>query len=142
MSTRAATSSNSLLQQCCICLDSMVAPVLTPCGHRFCEGCILTSLKHSKTCPTCRSPIRNHRLLRADTLMAELLGSTPHAMDGDDSGEPVGDDSWDCTTCTLANPLAAGRCMACGARRPTRAAPPPTRTSFAMLWNSEMAENA
>jgi len=49
-----------------ICIDESNAPVITPCRHSFCEGCIKQALKRLKECPTCRRPVTTHRELRAD----------------------------------------------------------------------------
>lgn len=40
--------------KCSICLDEMVNPASTTCGHLFCEECIKQCLKTAKTCPQCR----------------------------------------------------------------------------------------
>ncbi|KAM6158391.1 E3 ubiquitin-protein ligase TRIM21 [Rhynchocyon petersi] len=40
---------------CCICLDLMVKPVITECGHSFCQECISQFKKDGgHTCPMCR----------------------------------------------------------------------------------------
>jgi hypothetical protein len=39
---------------CHLCLDPLVDPVTTPCGHTFCRNCLLSSICHSKLCPLCR----------------------------------------------------------------------------------------
>ena len=46
--------------ECAVCQDIMLkAHFLSPCGHMFCEDCVLTWLRKSKTCPTCRQPVRS-----------------------------------------------------------------------------------
>jgi len=54
------------LANCPICLDCIRSPMITPCGHRFCNGCIKRALSYKKECPTCRRPIATHRTLRDD----------------------------------------------------------------------------
>lgn len=39
--------------KCKKCDGVYFKPVITPCGHMFCEDCIKESLKISNTCPTC-----------------------------------------------------------------------------------------
>ena len=40
--------------KCSICLDEMVNPASTTCGHIFCEECIKQCIKTAKKCPQCR----------------------------------------------------------------------------------------
>lgn len=40
---------------CPLCMQIMVAPVTTPCGHTFCRRCLDRSLDHSPVCPLCKS---------------------------------------------------------------------------------------
>ncbi|WEW59099.1 hypothetical protein PRK78_004568 [Emydomyces testavorans] len=39
---------------CQICLGLMVDPCTTPCGHSFCQLCLVRILNHSDLCPICR----------------------------------------------------------------------------------------
>eukprot|EP00929_Paragymnodinium_shiwhaense_P014951 TRINITY_DN122955_c0_g1_i1.p1 TRINITY_DN122955_c0_g1~~TRINITY_DN122955_c0_g1_i1.p1 ORF type:complete len:413 (-),score=58.60 TRINITY_DN122955_c0_g1_i1:235-1398(-) len=39
---------------CAICLHIVDAPVQTPCGHVFCNDCLVQSIE---VCPTCRTPL-------------------------------------------------------------------------------------
>lgn len=41
--------------ECPLCIQVMVAPVTTPCGHTFCRRCLDRSLDHSAECPMCKS---------------------------------------------------------------------------------------
>jgi SNF2 family DNA or RNA helicase len=48
---------------CIVCYDIMDKPILTPCGHMFCNNCIQTCLKIKPECPMCKHQIT------ADTLV-------------------------------------------------------------------------
>ena len=74
--TRAASAAASSALKCSICLDTFNAPVITKCGHQFCEDCIRAALQFKKECPQCREPISSHRDLRADAVLTVLAGST------------------------------------------------------------------
>ncbi|KAF9269216.1 hypothetical protein L218DRAFT_852060 [Marasmius fiardii PR-910] len=47
---------------CSICLETLKAPVAIPCGHVFCDNCLLNAVTAKKlnssmnSCPTCRTP--------------------------------------------------------------------------------------
>lgn len=51
-----SSSSNSVLKdfKCVVCLDNVVDPTATFCGHVFCEACIIASIEANHRCPTCR----------------------------------------------------------------------------------------
>lgn len=51
-----SSSSNSILKdfKCVVCLDNVVDPTATFCGHVFCEACIIASIEANHRCPTCR----------------------------------------------------------------------------------------
>ena len=42
---------------CQICLDIMVEPSTTSCGHTFCRSCLVKYLGEKLACPMCRKPI-------------------------------------------------------------------------------------
>lgn len=44
---------------CPICLEMILSPCATSCGHIFCFSCIDESVIRSNSCPSCRSYIRN-----------------------------------------------------------------------------------
>jgi RING finger protein 113A len=50
-----AAQSDGLPFACHICRDDFTNPVVTRCGHYFCESCILTHVRQSEkpTCPIC-----------------------------------------------------------------------------------------
>ena len=42
---------------CIICMEKTKIVPVDPCGHKYCKPCILTAIKDSTTCPTCRQDI-------------------------------------------------------------------------------------
>ncbi|XP_042880761.1 E3 ubiquitin-protein ligase LNX-like [Penaeus japonicus] len=42
---------------CHICLQPLVTPLDTPCGHTFCRPCLLSFLKVQQNCPVDRKPL-------------------------------------------------------------------------------------
>lgn len=44
--------------KCGICLDEMKEPACGSCGHVFCKPCLLSCLKATKKCPTCRKTLQ------------------------------------------------------------------------------------
>eukprot|EP00834_Sanchytrium_tribonematis_P004648 NODE_241_length_11910_cov_1.082381.p2 type:complete len:377 gc:universal NODE_241_length_11910_cov_1.082381:1344-2474(+) len=41
--------------RCSICLCNVNDPMRLPCNHIMCQECMKSAIKHSKTCPECRS---------------------------------------------------------------------------------------
>ena len=123
--SRAASAATSISLRCPICWDTFCSPVLTPCGHRFCEACVKTALTVKKECPSCRQPVKSHRALRVDTAFFAATESSgvrsAMAVPLLDECLASCDAEWNCRGCTLANPAAAERCATCHARRPARA---------------------
>ena len=48
---------------CNVCFDTMLDPVLTPCGHIFCETCIKCCIDIKPECPLCKNNITSDKLL-------------------------------------------------------------------------------
>lgn len=42
---------------CPVCLELMIHPVLTHCGHAFCLPCLEEALKHKSACSLCRKDL-------------------------------------------------------------------------------------
>lgn len=47
---------------CIICSEVFDDPKRLTCGHTFCNNCISTWIKTSRTCPVCRRPCRKNNL--------------------------------------------------------------------------------
>ena len=49
----------SEVKTCAICMEDIGQKNMasTECGHTFCLSCLLSQLKHSNSCPLCRTPI-------------------------------------------------------------------------------------
>ena len=62
-----AVLSTGVDEECPICLDSLVSPVITHCAHVFCRPCIESVIKtmdHQKSrCPLCREDVRKEQLV-------------------------------------------------------------------------------
>ena len=54
-----STSCANDVQTCAICFEDIGQKnaASTECGHTFCLSCLLSQLKHSNSCPLCRTPI-------------------------------------------------------------------------------------
>ena len=50
-------------ENCIICYDNMEHPILTPCGHMFCNNCIQTCIKLKPECPMCKHCITPDKLI-------------------------------------------------------------------------------
>ena len=53
--TKSVTMKEEL--QCKLCLDILLYPVTTACGHTFCRDCLKRTLDHRVDCPCCRAPM-------------------------------------------------------------------------------------
>ncbi|XP_029607928.1 E3 ubiquitin/ISG15 ligase TRIM25-like [Salmo trutta] len=69
---------NQKLFCCSICLDLLMDPVTTACGHSYCMGCIKESwdqdvLKGVYSCPQCRETFTPRPVLKRNTVLAEVV---------------------------------------------------------------------
>ncbi|GAA5833041.1 hypothetical protein JCM3766R1_000408 [Sporobolomyces carnicolor] len=42
---------------CQVCVQLLVEPITSPCGHSFCRNCLARAYDHSSKCPLCRSDL-------------------------------------------------------------------------------------
>eukprot|EP00163_Fabomonas_tropica_P029700 TRINITY_DN6470_c0_g1_i1.p1 TRINITY_DN6470_c0_g1~~TRINITY_DN6470_c0_g1_i1.p1 ORF type:complete len:620 (+),score=31.35 TRINITY_DN6470_c0_g1_i1:349-2208(+) len=61
-------SSTEELITCPIDFERFQNPVITPCGHTFCQSCLNASLRARSCCPLCRQPISS-RDIRKNTAL-------------------------------------------------------------------------
>lgn len=60
---------------CSICLDVLVQPVSTPCGHNFCMNCISTYWDSTTDCrcPICKEHFKTRPNLKINTFILEVV---------------------------------------------------------------------
>ncbi|RHZ01800.1 hypothetical protein DYB35_013057, partial [Aphanomyces astaci] len=85
-------------QECPVCLDVPVAPVLTPCAHLMCHACVVAFLSNGGSndvagggggcCPVCRAHISPDQLIRVDPPDKPTTGDNP-PDDDDDGAAPL-----------------------------------------------------
>ncbi len=63
---------------CIICYDIMPEPIITPCGHLFCQECINKCLSMKKECPMCKNAVLPEQLVKVKkTKTEEPINDTP-----------------------------------------------------------------
>ncbi|KAL4430083.1 hypothetical protein ABPG74_013530 [Tetrahymena malaccensis] len=60
------------LLECPICMDYLVSPVQTQCGHTYCEICLTEALLKQNICPMCKKLVPNFNFV-IDTLLDGLV---------------------------------------------------------------------
>uniref|UniRef100_A0A8C6LQX6 Ligand of numb-protein X 1 n=1 Tax=Nothobranchius furzeri TaxID=105023 RepID=A0A8C6LQX6_NOTFU len=58
---------------CHICLQPLIRPLDTPCGHTYCQECLTSFLLESDFCPVCRTPLMLQSCRRPSLLVHKLL---------------------------------------------------------------------
>ncbi|KAI5623549.1 E3 ubiquitin-protein ligase LNX isoform X2 [Silurus asotus] len=58
---------------CHICLQPLICPLDTPCGHTYCQECLTNFLVESDFCPVDRVPILLQNCRRSNVLVHKLL---------------------------------------------------------------------
>ncbi|XP_061589081.1 E3 ubiquitin/ISG15 ligase TRIM25-like [Cololabis saira] len=102
---------------CSICLSTFDCPVTIPCGHNFCQDCLLATWRDSNTCPQCRTPFDIKPELKKNTVLStvvETLGLRTIQRDSSpllEETQPREKDVIRCDTCMEAE--AAQTCLTC-----------------------------
>ncbi|XP_077381345.1 E3 ubiquitin/ISG15 ligase TRIM25 isoform X2 [Festucalex cinctus] len=58
---------------CSICLCTFDSPVTIPCGHNFCQDCLLATWKETYTCPQCRTNYSTKPELKKNTVLSAVV---------------------------------------------------------------------
>uniref|UniRef100_A0A3Q1G3K7 RING-type E3 ubiquitin transferase n=1 Tax=Acanthochromis polyacanthus TaxID=80966 RepID=A0A3Q1G3K7_9TELE len=58
---------------CSICLSPFDCPVTIPCGHNFCQDCLLTTWTDSYSCPQCRTLFATRPELKKNTVLSTVV---------------------------------------------------------------------
>ncbi|KZS97951.1 hypothetical protein SISNIDRAFT_449563 [Sistotremastrum niveocremeum HHB9708] len=67
------------MPDCPICLQQFTRMTATACGHTFCEGCIIESLRRRRECPCCNSRIEGTTLTRIFLAPKGVASTAPDA---------------------------------------------------------------
>jgi len=58
---------------CPVCTETLYQPITLPCGHTFCEYCLMLAASYKPFCPMCRSKLLPFSKLRVDFLLEHFL---------------------------------------------------------------------
>ncbi|XP_061736635.1 E3 ubiquitin/ISG15 ligase TRIM25 isoform X2 [Nerophis ophidion] len=58
---------------CCICLSTFDCPVTIPCGHNFCQACLLDTWTATYDCPQCRTHYAVKPQLKKNTVLNTVV---------------------------------------------------------------------
>ncbi|KAM7009678.1 E3 ubiquitin/ISG15 ligase TRIM25-like [Tautogolabrus adspersus] len=58
---------------CSICLNPFDCPVTIPCGHNFCQDCLLSHWIDSYSCPQCRAVFPTRPELKKNTVLSSVV---------------------------------------------------------------------
>nr|AZP54344.1 TRIM25 long isoform [Larimichthys crocea]QGQ60787.1 TRIM25 [Larimichthys crocea] len=58
---------------CSICLSPFNCPVTIPCGHNFCQDCLLATWKDCYSCPQCRTVFATKPELKKNTVLSTVV---------------------------------------------------------------------
>ncbi|XP_017274385.1 E3 ubiquitin/ISG15 ligase TRIM25-like [Kryptolebias marmoratus] len=114
---------SSELFDCSICLQLLVDPVTTACGHSYCMACINTfwNTKPNNagkySCPQCQTTFKPRPVLQKNTLLANLLEDhkkkTSQSAAADEEEDPASPGDVLCDVCTDKKRKAKMFCLTC-----------------------------
>jgi RING finger protein 113A len=79
---------NDLPFKCFICRESFIDPVVTKCGHYFCEKCFMSNFKKNSKCAICKKQtngIYNTAKVIIDKMKQESTAQTTQQHDNSDT---------------------------------------------------------
>ncbi|KAI8646651.1 hypothetical protein BD408DRAFT_410036 [Parasitella parasitica] len=62
---------------CCICQNPFIDPVISRCGHTFCQHCIFQALEASSVCPIDRAALEKDDLEPAAKIICNMVNELP-----------------------------------------------------------------
>lgn len=93
-----ATAGNLSEEQvhCSICLDVFTNPVSIPCGHNFCQSCILGYWKTSPLyqCPMCKKSFHKRPDISINTVLREIAEQFKEIRVKSAEGRPATEKKW------------------------------------------------
>lgn len=108
---------------CSICLDVLVQPVSTPCGHNFCMNCITTYWDSATDCrcPICMERFDKRPDLKVNTFILEVVTQFQLQQQSENHARPLavkaaavgGDSSVHCDVCIGNSREAFMSCVQC-----------------------------
>ncbi|XP_073332014.1 E3 ubiquitin/ISG15 ligase TRIM25-like isoform X2 [Pagrus major] len=102
---------------CSICLSPFDCPVTIPCGHNFCQDCLLATWKDTYSCPQCRTLFATKPKLKKNTVLSSVVqtfnlrSSRSEASLVVEESKAEKDDVVRCDTCMEAE--ASQTCLTC-----------------------------
>ncbi|XP_024252349.1 E3 ubiquitin/ISG15 ligase TRIM25 isoform X1 [Oncorhynchus tshawytscha] len=76
---------------CSICLCAFDCPVTIPCGHNFCQECLLETWKDNYSCPQCRTHFTTKPELKKNTVLSTVVETFKMKSNKSDLPSEVGD---------------------------------------------------
>uniref|UniRef100_A0A4W5RRW0 RING-type E3 ubiquitin transferase n=1 Tax=Hucho hucho TaxID=62062 RepID=A0A4W5RRW0_9TELE len=76
---------------CSICLCAFDCPVTIPCGHNFCQECLLETWKDNYSCPQCRTHFTTKPELKKNTVLSTVVETFKMKSNKSDLSNEMGD---------------------------------------------------
>ncbi|KAM7393638.1 hypothetical protein PAMP_020495 [Pampus punctatissimus] len=103
---------------CSICLSTFDSPVTIPCGHNFCQDCLLATWKDTYSCPQCRTHFATKPELKKNTVLSTVVetfmlrsNKGEAGLKVEEGGTAKKEDVIRCDTCMEAK--ASQTCLTC-----------------------------
>ncbi|XP_019939611.2 E3 ubiquitin/ISG15 ligase TRIM25-like [Paralichthys olivaceus] len=98
---------------CSICLSPFDCPVTIPCGHNFCQSCLLSTWTEIYRCPQCRTLFPTKPELKKNTVLSTVVETLNLRLVRSEVGLPAEEKETEKETEKEANEDAVIRCDTC-----------------------------